>query len=198
MSAPPISQSQRLLVVDDEAAVCQILTSLLKKRGFQVVVANSCAETLEILDSEKFDAWIFDWKLLDGNGLDLAAQLRERGDETPIIFVTGFANTDLALNAAGLGIKDLLSKPFSSTDLYAAVDRALEDEPAGQEVTRDSPADSLHASGQETHKKTPEKVSESRPGKPRSGWNWPVINALLLAALLLIAGLILTLLILNL
>ena len=154
------SRSSRLLVVDDEQAVCKILTSLLEKRGYHVTIANSAAQTREILDTNRFDAWIFDWKLLDGNGLDLARELRERGDQTPIVFVTGFANTDMALTAASIGIKDVLSKPFSSNDLYTSVERAIAHN-APRDLVADSPADSV-LSGRK--KAAPAGAEPAKPG----------------------------------
>ncbi len=125
MSQSNSQNGPKILVVDDEAAVARILISLLEKRGYSVTVASSVAQAIDVLERTKFDVGIFDWKLMDGNGLDLAATLRGKGDETPIIFVTGFANNDLALSAAQLGIHDIISKPFSSEELYGALQRIL-------------------------------------------------------------------------
>ncbi len=185
-TAAHASQSIRLLVVDDEPAVCQILRSLLEKRGYHVTVANSVTQALEILETEHFNAWIFDWKLLDGNGLDLARQLRDRGDETPIVFVTGFANTDMALNAAAVGIKDILSKPFSSTELYATVERALGNQAPGPSQTRSVADDLLRSS-----------PVESSTSPRTKGNGLPLLVLYFLAALLLAIGVIVTMLVMN-
>lgn len=122
-----MKQEPRILVVEDESAVARILSSLLERRGFKVDIASSVGEATGVLENQAYDVGIFDWKLLDGNGLDLAASLRAKGNEMPVIFVTGFANNDLAMSAAQLGIHDIISKPFSSAELYASLERVLPD-----------------------------------------------------------------------
>src|SRR5215472_13956868 len=78
----------RLLVIEDESRIAEILRPPLEQAGFAVDFVHLCADGRVALASHAYDAAILDLGLPDGDGLDLLAELRARGDGTPILVLT--------------------------------------------------------------------------------------------------------------
>ncbi len=116
---------RQILVVDDEANLRHLLRLLLEEEGFDVVEAGSLAGARAALERKAPQLIITDQKLGDGKGLEvLAAALRV--DETiPVIFLSAFANVELAVAAMRQGAFDVIPKPFDPQGIKAAVRRAL-------------------------------------------------------------------------
>ena len=117
----------RILVVEDEAAVLDVLTTTLKKAGYQVTSARSGDEAMQIWeDDPHFDLLVTDI-VMPGNlqGTQLARALRETGPDLPIVFMSGYAN-EATVHGNGLRPEDIrLMKPVRRADLFAAVEKAL-------------------------------------------------------------------------
>jgi CheY-like chemotaxis protein/two-component sensor histidine kinase len=122
----------RLLVVDDEAEIAELLRTLLEGAGFEVASADAGAVALELLDTARFDAIVSDLRMPDMDGAALWRAVRERHPAlaTRMVFVTGDTLSPQArqfLDASGC---QRLDKPFSRDDLLARVHRALRPDPA--------------------------------------------------------------------
>ncbi|MBC7910036.1 MAG: response regulator transcription factor [Pyrinomonadaceae bacterium] len=116
---------RRLLIVDDDASMRLLLADYFRRLDFEVVENESAAEALVPAASGSFDCFIFDVSMPGMSGLELLRRLRERGIQTPAMFLT--AHDDLMDKVAGFeaGADDYLSKPFSPRELELRVEALL-------------------------------------------------------------------------
>jgi two-component system response regulator HydG len=113
------------LVVDDDLAVCRILHRMLSDEKYQVQISQSVSDALKAIEQKLFDVYVMDYKLPDGTGLDVAEQIRSKGSEAPIILISGYDPSTVAVRAEKLRISDIIEKPFSRATICAAVSKAI-------------------------------------------------------------------------
>ena len=130
---------QRILIVDDEEDICMILSYSLQKAGYEVLVAHSAEDALELLQSPNsliasspIDLILLDIMMGEMSGLEMAEKLKsENGnvkDENhlpPIIFLTALSDEDTVLQGFKLGADDYISKPFRIAEVLARVAAVL-------------------------------------------------------------------------
>ena len=121
----PKSNGKNVLVVDDDNAVCQIVQRMLSDEQYQVQTSQSVADALEAVEQKPFDAYVMDYKLPDGSGLDVAERIWSKGSEAPIILISGYDPSAVALRAEKLHISDFLEKPFSRATICDAMKKAI-------------------------------------------------------------------------
>ncbi len=114
-----------VLVVDDDIAICRILQWMLFGERYNVQTSQSVADALGVIEQKAFDAYVMDYKMPDGSGLDVAERLRSKGNEAPIILISGYDASAVALRAEKLRIFDFLKKPFSRELICKAVKNAV-------------------------------------------------------------------------
>lgn len=116
----------RILVVDDELDICEILKFNLENSGYEVDVALSGEEALS-MPLGKYSLFLFDVMMDETNGFSLAAKVRkiEECDETPIIFITAKAGENDLLTGFNLGADDYICKPFRISEVLARVKAVL-------------------------------------------------------------------------
>jgi two-component system, NtrC family, response regulator HydG len=117
--------SLNVLVVDDDMAVCRILQRMLNDEQYQVQISQSVADAQEVIEQKPFDVYVMDYKLPDGTGLDLAERIRSKGSEAPIILISGYDPSAVAVRAEKLRISDIIEKPFARATICGAVKKAL-------------------------------------------------------------------------
>jgi DNA-binding NtrC family response regulator len=115
-----------ILVIDDEAEICEGLETLLASEGFAVRTAGDAPSGLEKLSEQPFDLLLLDINLPGRNGLELLQELRRRDPYLPIIVITAYGAVDMARAAFKAGAMDYLTKPWNNEDLMAQVYQALE------------------------------------------------------------------------
>jgi two-component system, cell cycle sensor histidine kinase and response regulator CckA len=108
----------RLLIVDDEPMVLDVLRRLLEEPGRDVQVASGPEEALTIADRLELDVALVDKNLLGASGLDLSRKLKTVQPELEVILITGYASLETAVEAVQIGAFDYLTKPI---DDYAAL-----------------------------------------------------------------------------
>jgi two-component system nitrogen regulation response regulator NtrX len=118
--------SARILIVDDEPGIRSSLAAILEDEGYRVASAGTADEAAQRLAGEAFDAVLLDLWLPDRDGLELLAELRERGFETPVIVISGHGTVDTAVQAIRLGACDFLEKPMALSRVVVTVQNALE------------------------------------------------------------------------
>ena len=124
---------KRILIVDDEPDLCDILRFNLEAAGYEVATANSAEEAIGMLNSEgPADAPTFDLLLLDVmmpgmSGFELAGKLKQNGStsQLPIIFLTALGGEEDLLHGFHLGADDYIAKPFSVREVLARVTAVL-------------------------------------------------------------------------
>jgi DNA-binding NtrC family response regulator len=137
-----------ILVVDDDAGVCQIVQRMLSNEQCKVQTSQSVADALGAIEKKAFDAYVIDFKLPDGSGLDVAERIRSKWGATPIILISGYDPAAVALRAEKLCISDFLEKPFSRTIICEAVKKAIGSPEAAPKLSLvDSPAPTTAAGG---------------------------------------------------
>ncbi len=117
--------SPNVLVVDDDMAVCRILQRMLNDEQYQVQISQSVADAKEVIEQKPFDVYVMDYKLPDGTGLDLAERIRSKGSEAPIILISGYDPSAVAVRAEKLHISNIIEKPFARATICGAVKNAL-------------------------------------------------------------------------
>lgn len=110
------SRAPRVLIVDEEQTLTKVVELALRLEGWEVAVAGSGSDALAAAENFAPDAILLDIMLPDISGITVASTLRERGDLTPIIFVTGRSSLDDKLAAFAAGGDDYLTKPFALED----------------------------------------------------------------------------------
>jgi CheY-like chemotaxis protein len=114
-----------VLVVDDDIAMCRILHRMLSDEQYKVQTCQSVADALVAIEQKPFDVFVIDYKLPDGSGLDVAERIRSKWGATPIILISGYNPSAVALRAEKLQIFDFLEKPFSREIIRNAVKKAI-------------------------------------------------------------------------
>jgi len=125
-----------VVIIEDESMVRDTLAEHLKRRGYHVEAAATAAEGLARLAAGPADLAILDYRLPDDDGLEVLAKIRRQWPEVPTIFMTGFTNIEVAIQAMQRGAFDYVSKPFSPEEMMVVVDKALEAKRLRSEVAR--------------------------------------------------------------
>src|SRR5713226_2570439 len=117
----------RILVVDDEETIREIVSSMLAGAHFQTRQAASGVEAMSLLDSgEEFDLVLSDLMMAEMDGIALLERAKEKYPDVPVVMVTAVHDIQVALQALRNGAYDYLLKPFEREQLLATVRRALE------------------------------------------------------------------------
>jgi response regulator RpfG family c-di-GMP phosphodiesterase len=119
--------ADRILVVDDEEAIREIVCSMLNAAHYETRQASSGLSALAVLDSgEEFELMLSDLMMADLDGIGLLEKTKERFPDMPVVMVTAVHDISVALAAIRDGAYDYLLKPFEREQLLATVRRALE------------------------------------------------------------------------
>ena len=115
----------KLLVVDDEVFVRELLAEYFTKLNYQVRTAGSAAEALQQVGTESFHAALIDLRMPDGGGIDILRAVRKTADDLSIIIMTGYPTVDSAIEAMRAGAYDYVVKPFRLKELDNIVAKAV-------------------------------------------------------------------------
>ncbi len=124
MSEVP-SREYTVLVVDDERSICDILGQFLKKKGYEVFLAQSGEEAVGLIEKYTIDLVLSDIKMPGMSGVDLLKWIKDYNSHLPVLITTGFPTLDTAIEALKLGAFDYLTKPFHLEEIGEKVRRAL-------------------------------------------------------------------------
>ncbi len=116
----------RVLVVDDERSMRDLLAIMLKQEGHDVAVVEGGAQAIETLSREVFDLIITDLRMREVDGLAVLRAAKEHSPETVVVVITAFASTETAVEAMKLGAYDYITKPFKMDEIKLVLANALE------------------------------------------------------------------------
>lgn len=119
----------KILVVDDDKLVTDLLEKLLKSEGYQVATTNDSSKALELAKAENPDLVLLDLMMPQPDGFRVCRILREVSEfkKLPIIIVTALDDSDSRAVAFGAGANDYLTKPFHPDELSEKIVAALEE-----------------------------------------------------------------------
>ncbi len=116
----------RVLVVDDERSMRELLAIMLKQVGHDVVLAEGGEQAIEALKRQVFDLVITDLRMREVDGLGVLRAAKEQSPETVVVVITAFASTETAVEAMKLGAYDYITKPFKMDEIKLTIANALE------------------------------------------------------------------------
>ncbi len=120
-----VDRSLRVLVVDDQEIICELITEYLREDGHEAIVALNGAHAVEKFDAG-FDLVITDQSMPEMNGVQLARAVKERWPDLPVILLTGFGEEMQAQGHHPEYVDMVLAKPVSSTELRRQAESASE------------------------------------------------------------------------
>jgi two-component system response regulator PilR (NtrC family) len=116
----------KILIVDDEEVLRDVLDAVLRREGFEIVLAASGEEALSVLDGEEVDLVILDVMLPGISGIDTLRAIRISNPSLPVIVITAFSSIDGAIDAMKQGAYHYIPKPFKNEEVVLTVNKALE------------------------------------------------------------------------
>ena len=117
--------SGRILVVDDEQSMCEMLETALGMRGFDVAWRVRAEQALELLTTEDFDAVLSDLRMPGMSGTELCERISANRADVPVVVMTAFGSLESAVAAIRAGAYDFVTKPIELDMLGISLERAV-------------------------------------------------------------------------
>ena len=131
-----MSESRKVLVVDDDAVVGHSINRVLTGQGYQVREAVSGMEALEELGHQHYDMVFTDIRMPGMDGLDMAARMKKSHPEMPVVVITGYGTEASEKKARDLGVAGFLHKPLSPDTIIENAERVLRERDETLEAIR--------------------------------------------------------------
>ena len=133
-----VPPSIKVLIVEDEPGLRQMLEILFRREGYTVVAAPGCRAAVEAISQhpQPFPVVLSDLAMPDGSGMDVLAAAKARNPSTEVILITAHSTVENAIGAMRSGAYDFVSKPFDAAELAMLVKKALEKQELAQENRR--------------------------------------------------------------
>lgn len=117
-------EPKKVLVVEDEAKISEVIKSFLESKGFVVLVAENGRQAFRLIEKENISLIILDLMLPDMSGEEICSNIRKTS-RVPIIMVTAKVDEEDMLKGLGIGADDYITKPFSLKELFARIEVVL-------------------------------------------------------------------------
>ncbi|TLY28520.1 MAG: response regulator [Nitrospirae bacterium] len=117
----------RVLAVDDDAKIRDLLDTLLRRKGHQVLTADHGQKGIDVFRRERPDITILDLKMPNMNGIEVLRKIREINPQAPVIILTGAGTETFEKQARDLGVTHFLEKGFSLHELGDALNRMMQE-----------------------------------------------------------------------
>jgi DNA-binding NtrC family response regulator len=117
---------EKILIVDDEKSMCQFLSIMLRKEGYQITAAQNGTKALDHFKGSKFDLVITDIRMAGMDGIELLAELKKIDQSVPVIIMTAYASQKSAIEAVNHGAFHYLIKQAKNEEIRAVVRNALD------------------------------------------------------------------------
>ncbi|MGB2980818.1 MAG: response regulator [Candidatus Zixiibacteriota bacterium] len=128
--------SERILVVDDELFVRELLLEFLSSEGYEVSLADSGEKAVKLMQSEPADVVLVDLKMPGIDGIETLRQIKKTAPDALAIVMTGYPTIDSSIEALRCGAYDYVVKPFKLNDLKSSIEKALEEHKLKDQTTR--------------------------------------------------------------
>lgn len=127
------NKQYKILVVDDENSLREMLAILLQREGYQVEQAANGVAAFAMIQENSYDLIISDIQMPKLTGIELLRQLRDQNNDVTVMMITAFSSTEEAVEAMKLGAYDYITKPFKNDEIRLVIKNALEREHLQQE-----------------------------------------------------------------
>jgi CheY-like chemotaxis protein/glycine cleavage system H lipoate-binding protein len=135
-----MSPQSSILVVDDEAVVCESCVRILGREGFNVEINTNPVEGLKQAQTSNYSAILLDLKMPQMDGLEFLGQLRKTNSDVPVIVITGYPSQDTANATGNLGVSDYVPKPFTPNEIADSVKRVVTSRATARAAAAPKPA----------------------------------------------------------
>jgi DNA-binding NtrC family response regulator len=131
-----MTAARRVLVVDDDAALCELIADIARDHGHEPITVTDPLRVMPLVEQQDFDLVISDVRMPGMDGIELIAQLRAYDPRIPIVAITAFGSIETAVRAVRAGAVDYLPKPFQPKDMALRMEQALERRAMNLELAR--------------------------------------------------------------
>ena len=131
---PEIEAPKHILVADDDPYIRELLNEFLTGEGFEVSQAASGQDVLQAIMGQTYDLILMDMRMPEMTGLDVLKQLHAKKVEVPVILMTAYGSSNIAIQATQLGAYDYITKPFELDDVLLTINRYFERQRLASEV----------------------------------------------------------------
>jgi two-component system response regulator HydG len=128
---------KKILIIDDDTYICNLLENFLKQKGFETSTAYTGNSGLEKLRKEKISLILCDFRLPDADGIKMLTKIKEINNEVPVIFITAYADVRVAVQLMKMGAKDYVTKPIYHEEILQIVKKTINDDPKPRKVEVD-------------------------------------------------------------
>lgn len=132
--AETYADKHQILVVDDDSRIRQLVSRFLHEAQFVVVTAENADQADEVLARMSFDALVLDVMMPGRTGFEYTAELRDKGNDVPVILLTALGETDDKIDGFEAGADDYLPKPFEPRELVLRLQAVLRRKPQPKSV----------------------------------------------------------------
>jgi len=126
-------KTARILIVDDESNIRELLNEILSEEGYEVVTADNAAAARLSYAAQDFDLVLLDIWMPDTDGISLLKEWADSGSLGPVVMMSGHGTVDTAVEATRLGAIDFMEKPVSLAKLLRTVEKALAQQQPGDQ-----------------------------------------------------------------
>ncbi|HEY3237701.1 MAG TPA: response regulator [Polyangiaceae bacterium] len=120
------STTTRILVLDDDAEICEVIGEILGQSGYEVTSSTRPEEAIQLLENKPFDIFITDYRIGETNGLEMCHHAVRSNPNLPVILLTGYGTMDTAIEAIRVGAFDFVAKPSELDALSAALRQSVQ------------------------------------------------------------------------
>lgn len=142
----------KILIVEDDLTFSQLLEGFTRKHKYEPFPVHTVKEALKLLSQKNFDLLLVDYRLPDGTGLDILAQLNEKGANIPLVIMTSFNDVRTAVKAIQLGASDYITKPVNPDELLMIIQNGLKREDPKEETAGAKHADTIQGNSETAQK----------------------------------------------
>lgn len=115
----------KILIIDDDLDMCQLLTRFLKRSGFEAGFAVNGNKGIKAFQDDRYDLVLCDFRLGDKEGVDVLKEIKEINPHVPVIIITGYSDIKIAVNVIKQGAYDYITKPLVPDEVLSLINRAL-------------------------------------------------------------------------
>jgi two-component system response regulator AtoC len=128
--------NRRLLIIDDDRSMCEVLEAELKRRDFETASVTSAGDALKRLESDDFGLVLTDVNMEGMTGVELCRQIVASREDMPVVVMTAFGSMETAVAAIRAGAYDFVTKPFDMDELALTIERGMRHRALREEVKR--------------------------------------------------------------